>query len=84
MRIYAFFFVFFLIVNLGFPITSSFLGEFLTLVGAFESNIVVTLFASFGMILNAAYFLWLCNRISFGQLSIKYSKILRSQKMGGI
>jgi len=72
MPIYAFFFVFFSIANLGFPSTSSFSGEFLTLVGAFESNTVVTLFASFGMILSAAYSLWLCNRILFGQLSIKY------------
>jgi len=69
---FAICFLFFSMANLGFPGTSSFVGEFLTLVGAFESNTLVTLLAGTGMILGAAYSLWLCNRILFGKLSTEY------------
>jgi proton-translocating NADH-quinone oxidoreductase chain M len=72
MPLYSFFFLFFSIANLGFPITSSFSGEFLTLVGAFEINTIVASLSSLGMILSAAYSLWLCNRVLFGKLIIKY------------
>lgn len=72
MPIYSFFFVFFSIANLGFPGSSSFVGEFLTLVGSFQSNTLVTVLASTGMITGAGYSLWLCNRILFGSLSIYY------------
>jgi len=72
MPIYSFFFVFFSMANLGFPGTSSFAGEFLTLVGSFQSNTFVTFFASTGMILGAGYSLWLCNRVLFGPLVVNY------------
>jgi proton-translocating NADH-quinone oxidoreductase chain M len=72
MPVYSFFFLFFSIANLGFPSTSSFSGEFLTLVGAFQNNTIITFLASLGMILSAAYSLWLCNRILFGQLHVKH------------
>lgn len=72
MPIYTFFFLFFSVANLGFPSTSSFSGEFLTLIGAFESNTTITLLASIGMILSAAYSLWLCNRVLFGQLNVDF------------
>ena len=72
MPIYALFFVFFSVANLGFPGMSSFSGEFLTLVGAFSSNTLVTVIACLGMVLSAAYSLWLCNRILFGQLKVNY------------
>nr|QIC54978.1 NADH dehydrogenase subunit 4 [Cryptophyta sp. CCMP2293] len=72
MPVYGCFFIFFSVANLGFPSTSSFCGEFLTLVGAFESNTVITTLASLGMILSAAYSLWLCNRVLFGQLHVKH------------
>jgi len=72
MPLYTLFFLFFSIANLGFPGMSSFSGEFLTLVGAFSSNTLVTFIACLGMILSAAYSLWLCNRILFGQLKIHY------------
>nr|YP_009476603.1 NADH dehydrogenase subunit 4 [Chroomonas placoidea]AVM81096.1 NADH dehydrogenase subunit 4 [Chroomonas placoidea] len=65
-------FLFFSMANLGFPGTSSFTGEFLTLVGAFESNTTVAFLAAFSMILGAAYSLWLCNRILFGRLHTDY------------
>jgi len=72
MPLYSFFFVFFSMANLGFPGTSSFAGEFLTLVGSFHSNTVVTFLASTGMILGACYSLWLCNRVLFGPLTVNY------------
>jgi len=72
MPLYSCFFVFFSMANLGFPGTSSFSGEFLTLIGAFQSNTVVTVLASTGMVLGAVYSLWLCNRVVFGPLKINY------------
>jgi len=72
MPIYTLFFLFFSVANLGFPGMSSFSGEFLTLVGSFSSNTLVTFIACLGMILSAAYSLWLCNRILFGQLKVDY------------
>ena len=72
MPIYSVFFVFFSMANLGFPGTSSFSGEFLTLIGSFQSNTLTTVLASTGMILGAVYSLWLCNRVVFGPLKTTY------------
>jgi proton-translocating NADH-quinone oxidoreductase chain M len=72
MPVYSFLFLFFSIANLGFPGSSSFVGEFLTLVGSFQSNTTVTFLASTGMITGAGYSLWLCNRILFGSVSGSY------------
>jgi proton-translocating NADH-quinone oxidoreductase chain M len=72
MPLFSIFFLFFSMANLGFPGTSSFLGEFLVLIGAFNSNTVVTVLVATGMVLNAAYSLWLCNRVIFGQLKTVY------------
>ena len=72
MPVYSFLFLFFSIANLGFPGSSSFAGEFLTLIGSFQSNTTVTLLASTGMITGAGYSLWLCNRILFGSVSSDY------------
>nr|YP_009577941.1 NADH dehydrogenase subunit 4 [Guillardia theta]QBJ06317.1 NADH dehydrogenase subunit 4 [Guillardia theta] len=72
MPLYSFFFVFFSVANLGFPGMSSFVGEFLTLIGCFQSNLILTFFLSLGMILGAAYSLWVCNRVLFGSLSTRY------------
>jgi proton-translocating NADH-quinone oxidoreductase chain M len=70
--LFSIYFLFFSMANLGFPGTGNFVGEFLTLVGVFESNTIVTFFASTGMVLSAAYSLWLCNRILFGKLNTEY------------
>jgi NADH-quinone oxidoreductase subunit M len=59
----------FTMANIGLPGTSGFVGEFLTLMGAFEANTWVALFATTGVILSAAYALWLYRRIIFGVLS---------------
>ena len=54
--------------TLGLPGTSGFIGEFLILVGAFKVNYLVAIIASIGVILAAAYILWLYKRIIFGKL----------------
>jgi proton-translocating NADH-quinone oxidoreductase chain M len=59
---------FFVLSNLSFPSTSSFVGEFLILIGIFMVNTVVCVIASTSMVLAAAYSLWFYNRISYGPL----------------
>ena len=58
----------FTMANVGLPGTSGFVGEFLTLLGAFRVNTWVALFATSGIILSAAYALWLYRRVIFGKL----------------
>ncbi len=65
---YAVAFLIFTMANVGLPGTSSFVGEFLTLMGAFRVNTWVAFFATFGVILSAAYALWLYRRVIFGTL----------------
>lgn len=69
MPIYAFIFMIFMLASVGLPGTSGFVGEFLVLVGAFEANTWVALFATTGIILGAAYMLWLYRRVVFGELT---------------
>ena len=54
--------------NLSLPGTSSFVGEFLILVGVFQTNPFVATCAATGMILGGAYSIWLYNRVVFGNL----------------
>jgi len=68
MPIYAFCFMVFTMANVGLPGTSGFVGEFLTLLSAFRVNTWVAFFATSGIILSAAYALWLYRRIIFGEL----------------
>ncbi|HET7412409.1 MAG TPA: NADH-quinone oxidoreductase subunit M, partial [Pararhizobium sp.] len=65
---YAVAFMVFTMANVGLPGTSGFIGEFLTLFGVFQVNTWVALFATSGVILSAAYALWLYRRIIFGAL----------------
>ncbi|MBA4782211.1 MAG: NADH-quinone oxidoreductase subunit M [Rhizobiales bacterium] len=65
---YAAAFLIFTMANVGLPGTSGFVGEFLTLLGAFRANAWVAFFATTGVILSAAYALWLYRRVVFGQL----------------
>ncbi len=65
---YAIVFMVFTLGALGLPGTSGFIGEFLVLMGAFKKNILVAMIASLGVILGAAYMLWLYKRIIFGKL----------------
>ncbi|MBY6240657.1 NADH-quinone oxidoreductase subunit M [Methylosinus sp. Sm6] len=68
MPLYAFTFMVFTLANVGLPGTSGFVGEFLTLTGAFVANSWVALFATTGVILSAAYALYLYRRVIFGVL----------------
>ncbi len=65
---YAMAFLVFTMANVGLPGTSGFVGEFLTLVGAFRANTWVAVFATTGVVLSAAYALWLYRRVIFGKL----------------
>jgi NADH-quinone oxidoreductase subunit M len=55
--------------SLGLPLMNNFIGEFLTIRGAFEANVVWGALAASGIILGAAYMLWLYQRVFFGQVS---------------
>jgi NADH-quinone oxidoreductase subunit M len=69
MPVYAFFFMVFTMANVGLPGTSGFIGEFLTLIGAFRVNTWVAFLATTGVVLSAAYALWLYRRVVFGELT---------------
>jgi NADH-quinone oxidoreductase subunit M len=71
MPLYAVIFMIFTMANVGLPGTSGFVGEFLTLVGAFKANTTVALLATTGVVLSAAYALWLYRRVVFGELEKK-------------
>ena len=66
---YAFTFMFFTLASVGLPGLSGFVGEFLVLIGAFKANTWVAFLASTGLILGAAYALWLYRKIIFGELT---------------
>ncbi len=66
MPLFAIMFVFFTMANISLPGTSSFIGEFLVLLGAFQNNTFVAVMAATGIVLGAAYALWLCNRVVYG------------------
>jgi NADH-quinone oxidoreductase subunit M len=68
MPFYAFAFMVFTMANVGLPGTSGFVGEFLALIGTFKVNIPVAALATLGVILSAAYALWLYRKAIFGVL----------------
>nr|AIY34294.1 NADH-ubiquinone oxidoreductase chain 4 [Grateloupia taiwanensis] len=72
MPIFGIIFLFFSFANIGFPGTSSFIGELLVLIGAFQTSTTLTFFATIGVILGAAYSIWLFNRVNFGTLKLQY------------
>ena len=63
---YSFLFIVFALAGLGLPGTTGFLGEFLVLTGTFQTNYLVAMLATFGVVLGAAYMLWLTKRVIFG------------------
>ena len=65
---YSILFMVFTLAALGLPGTSGFVGEFLILMGAFKDNFLVAVLASLGVIIGAAYMLWLYKRVVFGKL----------------
>ena len=65
---YAILLMIFTLAAIGLPGTSGFVGEFLILIATFKKNFLVATIASFGIILAAAYMLWLYKRVVFGKL----------------
>ena len=65
---YSVLFMLFSLAALGLPGTSGFIGEFLILMGVFKDNFLVAVIASLGVILGAAYMLWLYKRVVFGKI----------------
>ena len=65
---YAILFMVFTLAAVGLPGTSGFVGEFLILMGVFQKSFLVAAIASLGVILGAAYMLWLYKRVIFGEL----------------
>ncbi len=64
---YATVFMIFMLGSVGLPGTSGFVGEFLTLMGAFQVNTIIAVFATTGVVLGAAYMLVLYRRVIFGE-----------------
>jgi len=72
MPVYIFIFLFFTMANIGLPGTSSFVGEFLILLGSFKTNIFITAITATSMIVGGCYSLWVFNRIAYGNLKTQY------------
>ena len=68
MPLYALAFLLFTMANVGLPGTSGFVGEFLTLLASFKANTWVAFGATTGVILSAAYALWLFARVVYGRI----------------
>ena len=68
MPVYAFTFMIFMLASMGLPGTAGFVGEILVLVGVYQVNTWVAALAALGVILGAAYMLWLYRRTIFGTL----------------
>ena len=65
---FAIVFMIFTLGGVGLPGTSGFIGEFLILMGTFKKSFLVAAIASIGVILSAAYMLWLYKRVVFGEI----------------
>src|SRR5690606_3952678 len=84
MPAYAAVFMLFTMANVGLPGTSGFVGEFLSLAGAFQANTWVAFFATTGIIFSAGYALWLYRKVVMGELtkpSLKYITDLTPREM---
>jgi NADH-quinone oxidoreductase subunit M len=68
---YSLVFAVFMLGAVGLPGTSGFIGEILVLLGAFQKSFLVAILASIGVVLGAAYMLWLYKRVIFGKLEKK-------------
>ena len=75
---YSLVFAVFMLGALGLPGTSGFVGEILIFMGAFQKSFLVLVLASIGIILGAAYMLWLYKRVVFGKLEKNELKNLKT------
>ena len=71
---YSLLFLVFALASLGLPGTTGFLGEFLVLTGTFQKNYLAAMIATVGVVLGAAYMLWLTKRVIFGESKTKDMK----------
>jgi NADH-quinone oxidoreductase subunit M len=69
MPVYAVFFMVFMLASVGLPGTGGFIGEILVLVGLFQVSTWAATLAATGLVLGAAYMLWLYRRVIFGKLT---------------
>jgi NADH:ubiquinone oxidoreductase subunit 4 (subunit M) len=76
MPLFSLLFIFFTLANIGVPLSSNFIGEFLSLLAAFGISTTVAILASTGMVLSACYALFLAGRVCFGQAS-PHLKLIR-------
>ena len=76
MPIYATIFLIVTLSSLGLPLMNNFIGEFLALSGAFQARVLWGVFATLGIILGAAYMLWLYQRVFFGQVTNEANRSL--------
>jgi len=74
---YSLLFVIFALAALGLPGTTGFLGEFLILTAALQKNYLVAMLATLGVVLGAAYMLWLTKRVIFGETKNSEIKSLK-------
>ena len=76
MPLYATFFLIITMSSIGLPTLNGFIGEFLILIGAYVHSWVWAMFAASGIVLGAAYMLWLYQRVFFGELTNEKNKDL--------
>jgi NADH-quinone oxidoreductase subunit M len=84
MPVYATVFMLFMLASVGLPGTSGFVGEILVVVGIFQHNAWVAALAATGMILGAAYMLWLYRRVIFGPLAKESLRTIRDMRANEI
>jgi proton-translocating NADH-quinone oxidoreductase chain M len=75
MPIFTFLFFIFTMSNIALPLTSSFVGEFLLLIGIFQVSGSSAFLGGLGMIIGGAYSLWLFNRIAYGNVKLQYLEL---------
>jgi NADH-quinone oxidoreductase subunit M len=81
MPAYSLVFMIFMLASVGLPGTSGFVGEIMVIIGIFQLNQWVAFFAAAGMILGAAYMLWLYRRVIFGALTKDSLKALQDMRL---
>jgi proton-translocating NADH-quinone oxidoreductase chain M len=70
MPVFSLFFIIFTLANFGFPGTSSFIGEFLVIFGAFDVSSLLAYITNISMLSSTCYMLWLMNRVLFGPVKL--------------
>lgn len=75
MPIFSGLFLIFTMANIALPGTSSFIGEFLLLLGIYKENTLAAVLSALGVILSGAYSLWLYNRVVFGNIKLNYTRL---------